>query len=485
MTSKRLFVGAEAVLEELDRLSDVEDSDESYDSVFEAAFAAREDPDFDAVISSDDEEPVLSGRKRCRPLPVTHDPTPTPLGETSVSTTRVRCRQSRGKSQAGRHDDGETNGWHDVTEEDVDPDLPNFTPKRPPGPQILMSSTYSTIQLFQLFFTTSVIDTIVRNTNKYASKMSAAGKKFQWVPLTAQEFSSYLALVIYMGLVNAKTIVDYWAKKTLYNFSFPRSVMSRPRFQAISWNLHLCDVEKDEQNSRKKGTPDYDKLFKVKPLYTDIVQSCQTYFQPNKHLSVDERMVASKARIGLKQYMKDKPTRWGYKLFVLADSISGYTWNFFVYEGKNSMATGKGLSYDSVMTLMNFPLLGIGYHIFMDNFYTSPTLFLDLFEKKTLACGTIRANRVGFPKTKTNDLSKKAQRGTIRWLRQGKLLFVKWRDTREVAMCSTIHKAYVGETVNRRVKNAEAAAPARPVGGPYEYAASVGSQGCQSQQHNQ
>ena len=30
-----------------------------------------------------------------------------------------------------------------------------------------------------------------------------------------------------------------------------------------------------------------------------------------------------------------------------------------------------------------------------------------------------------------------------------------------------------------------AAAPARPVGGPYEYAASVGSQGCQSQQHNQ
>ncbi len=81
-------------------------------------------------------------------------------------------------------------------------------------------------------------------------------------------------------------------------------------------------------------------------------------------------------------------------------------------------------------------------------FHKSNPVFGFVGKKKTLACGTIISNRVVF-------LSKKAQRGTIRWLRQGNVLFVKWMDSREVTMCSTIHKAYAGETVSRRVKNAE------------------------------
>jgi len=245
-----------------------------------------------------------------------------------------------------------------------------------------MDRSYSPLQLFQLFFTNSVLETIVKNTNSYGANRSSSGKKFHWVPLTVSEFLAYISLVLYMGLVKVKTYANYWARKTIYNFPYPQSVMSRCRFLAISWNLHLCNLEEDLQNSRKRGTPDYDKLFKIKPLYSDILTSCMTYLQPGRQVSVDERMVASKARVGFKQYMKDKPTKWGFKLFVLADSTCGYTWNFFVYEGKGSLVKGKGLSYDSVMHLLNTPLLGQGYKVYVDNFYSSLTLFMDLLKKK-------------------------------------------------------------------------------------------------------
>ena len=39
------------------------------------------------------------------------------------------------------------------------------------------------------------------------------------------------------------------------------------------------------------------------------------------------------------------------------------------------------------------------YHIYVDNFYTSPALFIDLHNHGFEACGTVRCDRKGLTKT--------------------------------------------------------------------------------------
>uniref|UniRef100_A0A667Z4G8 PiggyBac transposable element-derived protein domain-containing protein n=1 Tax=Myripristis murdjan TaxID=586833 RepID=A0A667Z4G8_9TELE len=384
----------------------------------------------------EEEEEPQPGPSKATPKPRRRRQTSMPAPP-AVTPKRPRSRASS-VSGGGQEEDR----WCGREEMDQTPDPLKFNPARTPGPTVDTTTSWSPLTLFQLFF------------QCLCTKRLQAGKKYVWRPLMMPDFYTFMAIIIFSGLVSVHHRADYWKKKWPYNFSFPSDNMTRDRFEAILWSLHLSNPADDEDNERNKNTAAYDRLFKIKPLYTKIVTACQAHFQPYRNISIDERMVASKARISMKMYIKDKPTKWGYKLFVLADSKTGYTWNFFVYTGKSSSITGQGLSYSSVMDLLPFGVLGDGYTLYVDNFYTSPALYQDLRRKNFGSCGTIRTNRVGFPKTDKNDLPKQSERGDLRWIRKDGLLFVKWMDTREVTMCSSVHGAFSGQTVSRSVKEA-------------------------------
>lgn len=64
----------------------------------------------------------------------------------------------------------------------------------------------------------------------------------------------------------------------------------------------------------------------------------------------------------------------------------------------------KGLSYNAVTKLLDIYFLGEGCKVYVDNFNTSPTLLLELHQRRILSCGTIHTYL-----TKVNDLPKKAE----------------------------------------------------------------------------
>ncbi|XP_035391616.1 piggyBac transposable element-derived protein 4-like isoform X1 [Electrophorus electricus] len=387
-------------------------------------------------------------------------PSPSP-GKPSGTSPRQKFRATHRKWRATlaeryiapvSHSEREDR-WRDASEEDERPPPFLFHPRKTPGVQLGFQTEYSPLEIFQLFFHKEVIRTLCRNTNKYAAQRTAAGMKGQWTDIDANEMFKYLSITVYLGLVRPSCIQDLWRRDCLHSFPFPAFVMTGKRYIAISANLHMSDPAEDVRHYQRRGQPEYDRLFTLKPLQDQILTSCQAYYHPRQNISIHERMVATKARIGIKQYMKNKPTRRGFKLFVLTESVSGYTYNFSIYAGKARNPSGNGLSFDAVVNLIHVPTLGTGYTVYTDNFYTSSKLFLHLQSMGFGACGTISESRIGFPKTTVNALPKKVDRGGMRWIRAGTMLFVKWRDTQDVKMCSTVHKAYDGEFVRRRVKS--------------------------------
>ena len=93
-------------------------------------------------------------------------------------------------------------------------------------------------------------------------------------------------------------------------------------------------------------------------------------------MAVDEAMIPFKGRLGFKQYMKDKPSKWGIKVFVIADSISGCVYRLHVYTGKNSelAASEFGLCTRVVLDLVR-GIESRSPKLYMDNYYTSPICF--------------------------------------------------------------------------------------------------------------
>ena len=86
----------------------------------------------------------------------------------------------------------------------------------------------------------------------------------------------------------------------------------------------------------------------------------------------------------------------------------GYFFTAFeIYKGKNKTACANNadvLDPASTQTtkvvdglLQKGNLLGKGHQVYMDNYYSSPDLFHELFAKETYACGTRRKLRKNLP----------------------------------------------------------------------------------------
>ena len=167
-------------------------------------------------------------------------------------------------------------------------------------------------------------------------------------------------------------------------------------------------------------------------------------------------MNPAKNRLGIKQYIKNKPVKWGLKSFLLCDSTNGYVTNFEVYSGKESHIIPQlGAMGNIVYRLLTSARLhDLGHTLVMDRFYTSVTLAHFLHNVcGTHSLGTTMTNKKFFPAALKLGKRGLPQRGDFLYKCRDNVTCYAWQDKKLVQIIDTRFSPHSVTTCERRQKD--------------------------------
>ncbi|XP_047490888.1 piggyBac transposable element-derived protein 3-like [Penaeus chinensis] len=286
----------------------------------------------------------------------------------------------------------------------------------------------SPYQYFREFVTDDMLDIVVQNTNLYSVQ-----KKGKSIDISKKELEQVIGMYFRMGIAQMPGVRAYWENDTRY--APVADIMSRNRFQSILSLIHFVD------NSTCTDAVKMDKLWKIRP-WTYMFRAQCLKITPEEHNSIDEMMIPFKGSFsGIKQYMKGKPHKWGYKIWARAGA-SGILYDFDIYQGKRgntSDTSSLGVAADVVLKLSSTLSDNKNYKVYADNFLSSIPLLEALQNHGIHDLGTIRPNRLRNCNLESDADLKKYGRGSydFRVEQNHNFVAVKWHDTRAVTLVST------------------------------------------------
>jgi hypothetical protein len=333
----------------------------------------------------------------------------------------------------------DSNGWTKTvpTNGSVDFDKVTVVPQHPFVPE------EGAADFFGKFFDENLYNWLVNQTNLYAQQNNTR----HWEAVTSDELKAFVGILIAIGLHQVPTIDLCWSSDPLFRIQPVANVMAVKRFKKIREVLHAND------NSRapKRGDPQYDKLFKVRPVLQQLNATFLEQAVASTSQSIDEAMIKFKGRSSIKQYMPMKPVKRGYKVWVRSDSRTGYIYEFDIYTGKDDGGqVSLGLGANVVMKLCR-ALTGSGSHVTFDNFFTSFELMEKLFDDKIYSTGTVRSNRKDLPVIAREQIS--LSKGNYEARAKQHTSYIRWKDTKDVHILTTAFNPANCGTVKRTQKD--------------------------------
>lgn len=163
-----------------------------------------------------------------------------------------------------------------------------------PSDNIKNLTSHDPINIFKELLTPKIIDHIVFQTNLYAEQ---SGKFY--IPTSPEEILVFIGINFLMGIKPQPSYRDYWSSRPELHDEFISKLLPIKRFSWILSHIHLNDISVMPE----RGSPNFNKLYKVQPFLDMLLKRFQDNFDPGEYIAVDESMIKFKGRSTLKQYM--------------------------------------------------------------------------------------------------------------------------------------------------------------------------------------
>lgn len=313
---------------------------------------------------------------------------------------------------------------------------------RPPHLTVpTLSDESEPIDFFTLFLNEELLSLLTRKSVTYA----AADKNCPNFQMSTNEMYTFIGILLLSGYVPLPRRRMFWEEKDdTYNPMVAKS-MRRNKFEEIFRYLHVVENDTIDKS---------DKLAKVRPFLDKLNELFMLYAPIEKDVSIDESMIPYFGRHGCKQFIKNKPVRFGYKAWVLATKL-GYCIHTDIYVGKDgSFNRELGLGGSVVMKLMSklreqYP--ETKFSIYCDNFFMCPQLLTELKKINVLGTGTVRVDRTDYcPLTEKGEM-KKLPRGSYDSYvdKENNICAIRWNDNSVVTLMSSEYGAAPLRTAKR------------------------------------
>jgi hypothetical protein len=117
------------------------------------------------------------------------------------------------------------------------------------GPQGAAKEVTEIVDVFELFFNSELVETIVEETNRYAEqflhgrKLSSRSAARAWKPVTEGEICVVLGLFMLMGIIQKPTLRSYFTTKRVISTPGFGGITTRDRLELICKFLHFANSE--------------------------------------------------------------------------------------------------------------------------------------------------------------------------------------------------------------------------------------------------